>query len=149
MALVSIIEASKLAKVSRKTIYKHLKEGTLSSSENSHGHKEIDTSELIRVFGSIHLEPPTEVTSGDKENDEKKQGVTQGDTPKNFETLIENARLKAENNQLRERLDEAKEDKERLFAQLSEAQATVKLITHDKDTATEKKGFFARLFGAK
>ncbi|MFZ6775019.1 hypothetical protein ACO0LB_20140 [Undibacterium sp. SXout7W] len=149
MALVSIIEAAKLAKVSRKTIYKHLKEGTLSSSENTQGHKVIDTSELIRVFGKIHLDSPEEVTGGDIEGDKKKQEVTQGDTGKDIETLIENAKLKAENAQLRERLDEAKEDKEKLFAQLSEAQATVKLITHDKDTATEKKGFFARIFGTK
>jgi hypothetical protein len=149
MTSVSIIEASKLAKVSRKTLYQHIKDGTLSSSKNRKGHTEIEVSELIRVFGEVTLGDSAKVTVGDSGGRE----VTQSDTVEKadlpLETLIENAKLKAENAQLRERLDEAREDKERLFAQLAEAQATVKLITYNSDNSAEKKGFFARLFGSK
>ncbi|MBB2412808.1 helix-turn-helix domain-containing protein [Escherichia sp. 14.0985] len=56
MARVSISEAARLASVSRPTIYKLLKSGELSySSVVKHGKsvKVIDTTELIRVFGSL------------------------------------------------------------------------------------------------
>lgn len=58
MARVSISEAARLASVSRPTIYKLLKSGELSyTSVVKHGKavKTIDTSELMRVFGSIEV----------------------------------------------------------------------------------------------
>lgn len=56
MARVSISEAARLVKVSRPTIYKMINSGKLSySSVVKHGKdiKVIDTSELVRVFGSL------------------------------------------------------------------------------------------------
>uniref|UniRef100_UPI001402EE21 helix-turn-helix domain-containing protein n=1 Tax=Klebsiella variicola TaxID=244366 RepID=UPI001402EE21 len=56
MARVSISEAARLVKVSRPTIYKMINSGKLSyTSVVKHGEsiKVIDTSELIRVFGSL------------------------------------------------------------------------------------------------
>ena len=56
MARVSISEAARLVKVSRPTIYKMINSGKLSyTSAVKHGKsiKVIDTSELIRVFGSL------------------------------------------------------------------------------------------------
>ncbi|MBS6113842.1 MAG: helix-turn-helix domain-containing protein [Citrobacter freundii] len=56
MARVSISEAARLVKVSRPTIYKMINRGKLSyTSVVKHGKdiKVIDTSELIRVFGSL------------------------------------------------------------------------------------------------
>ena len=56
MARVSISEAALLVKVSRPTIYKMINSGKLSyTSVVKHGKsiKVIDTSELIRVFGSL------------------------------------------------------------------------------------------------
>lgn len=56
MARVSISEAARLVKVSRPTIYKMINSGKLSyTSVVKHGKsiKIIDTSELIRVFGSL------------------------------------------------------------------------------------------------
>ncbi|WP_142761168.1 helix-turn-helix domain-containing protein, partial [Klebsiella pneumoniae] len=53
---VSISEAARLVKVSRPTIYKMINSGKLSyTSVVKHGKiiKVIDTSELIRVFGSL------------------------------------------------------------------------------------------------
>lgn len=56
MALVSVSEAARLVCVSRPTIYKMLHSGALNyTSTVKHGKpaKAIDTSELIRVFGSV------------------------------------------------------------------------------------------------
>ncbi len=56
MARVSISEAARLVKVSRPTIYKMINSGKLSYTPVvKHGKaiKVIDTSELIRVFGSL------------------------------------------------------------------------------------------------
>ena len=56
MARVSISEAARLVKVSRPTIYKMINSGKLSyTSVVKHGKsiKVIDTSGLIRVFGSL------------------------------------------------------------------------------------------------
>ena len=56
MARVSISEAARLVKVSRPTIYKMINSGKLSyTSVVKYGKsiKVIDTSELIRVFGSL------------------------------------------------------------------------------------------------
>ncbi len=56
MARVSISEAARLVKVSRPTIYKIVNSGKLSYTsvvKHRKGIKVIDTSELIRVFGSL------------------------------------------------------------------------------------------------
>ena len=56
MARVSISEAARLVKVSRPTIYKMINSGKLSYTsvvKHGKGIKVIDTSELIRVFGSL------------------------------------------------------------------------------------------------
>ena len=57
MARVSITEAARLVKVSRPTIYKMINSGKLSYTsvvKNGKNAKVIDTSELIRVFGSLY-----------------------------------------------------------------------------------------------
>lgn len=57
MASVSISEAARLVKVSRPTIYKMIGSGKLSYStivKQGKDVKVIDTSELIRVFGSLY-----------------------------------------------------------------------------------------------
>lgn len=56
MARVSISEAARLVKVSRPTIYKMINSGKLSYTsvvKHGKGIKVIDTSEIIRVFGSL------------------------------------------------------------------------------------------------
>jgi hypothetical protein len=54
MAKVSIIQAAKLAGISRTTLYgKYIKLGKLTVEVDIDGVKKIDTSEIIRVFGKI------------------------------------------------------------------------------------------------
>ena len=57
MARVSISKAAKLAGVSRATLYKtYINKGRISVSSDPDGKKYIDTSEILRVFGSIKPE---------------------------------------------------------------------------------------------
>lgn len=53
MSKVSITEASKLVNISRATMYNKYINVSIISVEVVDGVKQIDTSELIRVFGSI------------------------------------------------------------------------------------------------
>jgi len=53
MALVSISEAARLTKKGRSTIQRHMKQGKLSISYDDTGASKIDTSELLRVYGSF------------------------------------------------------------------------------------------------
>jgi len=53
MALVSISEAARLTKKGRSTIQRHMKQGKLSISYDDTGASKIDTSELLRAYGSF------------------------------------------------------------------------------------------------
>lgn len=60
MALVSISEAIKLSGVSRGTFYrKYLNEGVVSVTKSTDGKKQIDTAELLRVFGKLSMDAGT------------------------------------------------------------------------------------------
>jgi len=51
MPIVSISEASRLVNKCRQTIYKHIRQGKLSTLTCVDGLKSLDISELIRVYG--------------------------------------------------------------------------------------------------
>jgi len=53
MALVSISEAARLTGKSRTTVQAYIKQGKLTKSTDSGGASKLDTSELLRVFGSF------------------------------------------------------------------------------------------------
>jgi len=53
MALVSICEAARLTGKSRTTVQSYIKQGKLTKCTDSNGTSKIDTSELLRVFGSF------------------------------------------------------------------------------------------------
>jgi hypothetical protein len=53
MAIVSISEAARLTGKSRTTIQRQIRAGKLSKCTDSSGMEGIDTSELLRVFGSF------------------------------------------------------------------------------------------------
>lgn len=54
MALVSITEAAKLVRRNRSTIYRDIEKGRLSKTVTPDGETQIDTSELLRAYGSLH-----------------------------------------------------------------------------------------------
>ena len=53
MIILSVTEAAKVVGVGKATIYRRLKEGTLTVSKRPDGSKGVDTDELIRVFGEL------------------------------------------------------------------------------------------------
>jgi hypothetical protein len=64
MALVNITEAARLTAMSEKTIRRKIAAGELSAHVQGQGgqaRKLVDTSELLRVFGTLSGQPPTHV----------------------------------------------------------------------------------------
>ncbi len=53
MAKVNLSEAASLANVARSTLYSYIRSGKISVEKDSIGRPQIDTSELIRVFGVL------------------------------------------------------------------------------------------------
>lgn len=64
MASHTVTEAAKLAGVTRRTIYRHIKAGKLSASVTSGDNTLIETSELLRVYGSLSQPEPEAVSTG-------------------------------------------------------------------------------------
>lgn len=83
MACHTLTESAKLANVSRRTIQRYIKSGKLSYKTNEHGNPEVETSELIRVFGELSHPIKQEVS----------QSVTV--TENDISNVIENAVSKA------------------------------------------------------
>lgn len=69
MASHTVSEAATLACVNRRTIYRYIKQGKLSSTVTHDGKAVIDTSELLRVFGSLSQPPAEECPTGSQENE--------------------------------------------------------------------------------
>jgi hypothetical protein len=61
MAAVNLSEAARLARVTRQTLYRHIKKGKLSATALQDGGYEVDTAELLRVYGVIQQEVDTEL----------------------------------------------------------------------------------------
>lgn len=100
MAQVSISEAAKLTGKSRRTIQRYVATGKMSLSHNDTTEKTIDTSELIRVFGTIRKENITPVVT--HEDVTMSHYVTDGDDKKK----LENELLKKEIEFLKQRLED-------------------------------------------
>jgi cell division protein FtsB len=117
---LSVSKAATDFGVSRQTIYKYFKNGTLSKNDDG----TVDASEMIRVFG------------------EKKKTVSTVQS----ESVIVDSGLQRENDSLRQQieqlvkqLDDYKNREKWLMQQIEQLQP--KLIEHNK------KGFLSRIFG--
>jgi hypothetical protein len=123
MPLVSKTEAAKLAGVTRQTIHRRVKSGDLSATGG-----EIDTSELLRVFGT--LQRPLDVTDEDSGN------KTWANRPDPAVEVL--ARVDALESQLavtREQLSDTAKDRDEWREIAKEATSNVKLITNQGGTA--------------
>ena len=125
MAKVSISEAARLAGISRPTIYKLMNSGQLNfTSVVKAGKtvKNIDTSELIRVFGTIgNLPAATEFTV------KPEQEITQVNSP-NLQNLQHKIELLQKEN---EGLKEAVASRDEHISSLRQAML---LLEHKQDT---------------
>lgn len=147
MAKVSISEAARLVGVSRSNLYKsYIKQGRLSVTSNHQGKPEIDTSELLRVFGELQQCTGTGDTSGQLvtgREDRSRQLVT---PPINIDFLAEQQLLKeqlsaakAQVELLREQLNKADEQADWYKRQIEDLVGTVKLLEHQKSQEKPRK----------
>lgn len=121
MALVSKAKAAKLAGVSRTTIHRYVTDGKLSMTG-----EQVDTSELMRVFGSLTVQQSEQV-GGHVQDSTTGQHVTTGGQGAGqaqidlMERVIDD--LRADRDNWRAKSDE-------LVELLRNAQETTKLLTH-------------------
>lgn len=133
MALVSKSKAAKLAGVSRTTIHRYVTDGKLSMTGD-----QIDTSELMRVFGSLTV-PKSEQGGGHVQDSNNGQHVTTGGQGAGqaqidlMERVIDD--LRADRDNWRNKADE-------LVELLRNEQENTKLLTH-QSPATNKAESFA------
>jgi len=100
MAQVSISEAARLTGKSRRTIQRYVATGKLSLSHNDTTEKNIDISELIRVFGEIKKDVVT------PEDTIKKVILSHHVTHNDDSSKLENELLKKEIEFLKQRLED-------------------------------------------
>ena len=101
MAIVSVSEAARLVGKSRRTIQRDIAAGKLNKCDNG---KKLDTSELLRVYGSL-LNAPNDA---DK-NAHMAQDVAPSIPPDVAEMRIRLAALEAENAALKDHLGSLKQ----------------------------------------
>lgn len=141
MTHLRLSEAARQVGVSRPTIYKYAADGLLSVTKDRLGHKQVELSELLRVFGELSAETQ-KTTQTDKDRDTFTSVRQPAKTGKTTQTdslsalLVELERAKAqleskvmETALLRERVDELKarertsqEERSRLMAMLEQSQ---------------------------
>jgi len=143
MTVVSISEAARLVGKSRTTVQKYIKQGKLSKCSGGNDFIGIDTSELIRVFGSIsgHQVACTDDSSSVQDfagkNDKYVQVSADVYTKTEQDLAVknnENESLKREINLLKALLDE--KDKRLL------------LLEHKEETKKENRGWLSRVFNS-
>ena len=126
MARVSITKAAKLAGVARSHFYKaYIDTGVVSLSKDEKSKPYIDTSELLRVFGTLTEDPPR---TGHRTPVEDKTGQSEKVVEDNpFEHLEEIRSLKLQ-------LEEAKEREGWYQSQITHLTDSIKLLEAPKQT---------------
>lgn len=123
VVFVSISEASRLAKCSRGTIYKKIKSGELSSTDDG-----IDVAELERVFGRLRGVPSEQVGVSNVVQESVIKYVTD-------DKLVES--LKEQVSFLRVQLEQERNNSERLLGVIEQQ---VRLLEH-KPSSSEDQGY--------
>lgn len=102
MAKVNITQAAKLAGISRTTLYNtYIKSGQITVSKDHKGNRQIDTSELVRVFGELQTEQLDNIN-------ERSSGQYLTADYAHVEQLVRLAELETENRMLKDQVSELK-----------------------------------------
>jgi hypothetical protein len=172
VAVVSISEAAKLVRRGRASLYRDIEKGRLSKTVSPTGETGIDTSELVRVYGTLHLpeaSKPVHETSAAKNLEEfatlseswdttgkasRPSHATSGDTEK--AVLVEKLRAFEQRVELLERIVALEKTVRQdttaaLKAQLADKETVLKslenrvlMLTYEKPAREHtKKGFFS------
>jgi ubiquinone biosynthesis protein UbiJ len=121
MALLSISAAARAAGKDRGTIQRFINSGKLSVTKDATGKQQVDTSELLRVFGELKNDAAAGVAA------EMRQCTTASSSGEVQYLLEKVAALEADKVWLKER---------------------VEFLEQRALPSGEKKGFFARVFGS-
>ena len=140
MGLVSIADAAGLVGRDRKTLYRAIVAGRLSATVDANGAKQVDVSELMRVYGPIGVPCHKDATVA----------VPQDETPDatgsaTDATQAKVAVLEAENAQLRARLDDKDQrlaDKDR---HIDDLRASIRLL-ENKVQKADTRPWLLRMF---
>lgn len=140
MAQLSISDAAKLVARDRKTLYRLIKEGRLSATQDATGARQVETSELLRVFGAIKQ---LETLSETPRDSRKTVSMSQHETPNE---TVRVALLEAE---LRHARDMREADKLLLAAkdaQIEDLRNSVRLLEGPRQAAPDPapKGFWTK-----
>ena len=131
MGRISINKASIDFKVSRNTLYKHIKQGKITKDADG----KLDTSDLIRLYGT-HVDSQQESTTVDTNISAQFEQLRQ-ENQQLKQLLAVNEMLV---NQLQQQVADLKTDKENLFNQLNQKRI------ENKDQGN-KRGLLSKLFG--
>jgi predicted site-specific integrase-resolvase len=128
MATVNIKEAAKLAGISRAHLYNHyINRGKISVIKNEQGKREIDTAELLRVFGKLVAD-----TESIHTQNESIQHLTQ-------ETQAIQKELERENQHLRELVKLLEEQKKEASERETWLKSHVDGLTHSLKLIEDKR----------
>ena len=141
MAVHTVTEAAKLAGVTRRTIYRYIKQGKLSSVVTDSNTTQIETSELLRVFGSLSQQEAPQVSTGSRVEEPEYvtrlmaemsqiRDLVQGQQQLLLEDKIETQKLREQVTGLQNERDAATQELDKVKAELE---------------AERKKGFWRRL----
>lgn len=112
MSQLSIAEAARLTGKDRRTIERQMKNGRLSYTTNAAGARVLDTSELIRVFGSLSIKDSGNVVQTENA---ARHGMPYHDDGQEVTALrVRLAAADAENAALKERVADLKNQQEQL-----------------------------------
>ncbi|HHR1360751.1 TPA: helix-turn-helix domain-containing protein [Serratia marcescens] len=143
MALHSVTDAAKMAGVTRRTIYRYLKSGKLSAAVTGGDITQIETSELLRVFGSLSQPEAAEVST-----------ESQGNEPEYVTRLLdEMSRLREIIESQQTLLLEDKQSREQQSAERQQQSELIEQLQRERDAlsqaldAERTKGFWKKLFG--
>ncbi len=118
MARVSISEAARLVNVSRGSLYKtYINKGVISVSKDEAGKKYIETSELLRVFGSLQGNKSAQIETEGEHIDNQQANML--NTTKNMEIQL-----------LREQLEKSEQREQQLLLQIDKMTDTLKLLEY-------------------
>lgn len=142
MTLLTVRQAADMAGVTRQTMYRLLDSGKVSATLKQDGTKVIDTTELLRHFGTLQSPDTVQAEKSDGQRQSRRSHTPSADT----QLQIEIERLKAlvsakdaEISLLRQRIEELKDDKAAFVGFFERAQRLLE--------APGKKGFLGWLRG--
>lgn len=142
MTLLTVRQAADMAGVTRQTMYRLLDSGKVSSTAKPDGSKAIDTSELLRHFGTLQSPDTVQPEKSDGQRQSKRSHVTSTDTHLQIEVERLKAMLAAKDAEislLRQRIEDLRDDKAAFIGFVERAQRLIE--------GPGKKGFLGWLRG--